>query len=227
MFDLNIHMPTPIEQTLEIIFSPESRLRETIPLVYQLPNAATLPGEARIRYLSQTGCADKTIRQWLSTEYTDIELQMPDQTYQDQSEIFALVREPTERWWSGIRMWMGNLPWYAWWQNDRVMQQWPHFSRFTLNQSTILDQAKPQHLIKCDLNLSTRIYDFARRHRLRLYGPLAHVKNHRHTNLELKKMEDKGRSQLEAWLKKNPDHQKKLDEYLAPDYAYWDRVKNQ
>jgi hypothetical protein len=40
-------------------------------------------------------------------------------------------------------------------------------------------------------------------------------------------MEDKGRSQLESWLKKNPDHQKKLDEYLAPDYAYWDKVKNQ
>jgi hypothetical protein len=40
-------------------------------------------------------------------------------------------------------------------------------------------------------------------------------------------MEDKGRSQLEAWLKKNTDHQKKLDDYLEPDYAYWDRVKNQ
>ena len=40
-------------------------------------------------------------------------------------------------------------------------------------------------------------------------------------------MEDKGRSQLERWLKENPKHQEQLDIYLEPDYVLWNKVKNQ
>jgi hypothetical protein len=40
-------------------------------------------------------------------------------------------------------------------------------------------------------------------------------------------MEKKGRKQLEQWLAKNPDRQKQLDEYLEPDYVYWNKVKHQ
>jgi len=220
-------MPEPIEQTLQIILGPESKMRETTPLIYQLPEMSTQPGENRIRYLDISCCAARTIRKWLIREYGNIELQVPGKTHKDQSEMFALIREPKERWWSGVREWMINLPWYAWWQNDKVMAQWPHFNRFTINQSVTLDQAKPQHLIKCDRDLPNRIYKFARQFRLRQYGPLIHIKNTRYLNPDIKKMQDKGRSQLEAWLRKNPTYQKQLDDYLEPDYAYWDKVKNQ
>lgn len=220
-------MPEPIEITKQIILSPDSKLRESFPVIYQLPEAATHDKEGRVRYMDQTCCADKSIRRWLNQEYGAIELQMPDKEHTDQSEIFALVREPEQRWWSGVREWMNNLPWYAWWLDEQIMQFWPHFNRFTLNQSTSLDQAKPQHLIKCDENLAPRIANFARKMKLRQYGKLDWVKNARYANPEKKRMEDKGQQQLEAWLRKNPNYQKKLDDYLEPDYNWWNKVKYQ
>jgi hypothetical protein len=41
------------------------------------------------------------------------------------------------------------------------------------------------------------------------------------------KMENTGRSQLEKFLRQNKKWNDKLEEFLAPDYAYWDRVSGQ
>ena len=68
---------------------------------------------------------------------------------------------------------------------------------------------------------------FARKHRLKLYGPFDRRRNYRYADTPRKEMEDKGRSQLELWLKENPDYQKQLDIYLEPDYDLWNKVKNQ
>ncbi len=61
----------------------------------------------------------------------------------------------------------------------------------------------------------------------KLWGPFERRVNHRHVNVPRKEMEDKGRSQLQRWLKKNPKYQEQLDIYLEPDYVWWDKVKNQ
>ena len=119
-------MPQPIEQTLAIINSPDSKLTDITPIIYRLPN--DLPEhETRMRYLDQTSCASRTIRLWLKMEYGD-KWHMQT-TEKDDSDVFALVREPRIRWWSGIRSWMYNLPWYAWWQNEQLMEKFfPHFN---------------------------------------------------------------------------------------------------
>jgi hypothetical protein len=40
-------------------------------------------------------------------------------------------------------------------------------------------------------------------------------------------LEDKGVQELKSWLRKNPDRQKQLDEYLEPDWQYWEKVEYQ
>ena len=42
-----------------------------------------------------------------------------------------------------------------------------------------------------------------------------------------KNMQDVGVQQLKKWLRKNPDYKKKLDDYLAHDYKYWNKVEDQ
>ena len=221
-------MPTPIEQTLAIIFSGDSKLRESTPLIYQMPDKEESDNEKRMRWHFLTNSATNSVKHWLTTEYGTPVLQtLPLEENKDQSEMFALIRDPKERWWSGVREWMHNLPWYSWWENEKLMDQWPHFNRFTIAQHVTLDQAPAQHYIKVDHRINDRMVNFARKHRLRLYGPFRWVQNKRHNWADRKKMEDKGRSQLEKWLAKNPTYQKKLDDYLEPDYQYWNKVKHQ
>ena len=218
-------MPHPIEQTLAIITSPESKLRDISPIIYRLPN--DLPAhETRMRYLDQTNCASRTMRLWLRMEYGSDWHMQTDQ--KDDSDVFALIREPKIRWWSGVRGWMNNLPWYAWWQNEQLMKKFfPHFNRFTMNQSQVLDVVKPKHLIKVDGDLDQRFTNFCRKHRLRQYGKLFWDKNHRHTSQQILEMENKGYSQLKSWLKNNKKWQDKLDAFLEPDYNWWKKVDMQ
>ena len=218
-------MPTRLEQTLAIINSPESKLTEITPIIYRLPD--DLPAhETRIRYLDQTNCASRTMRLWLTTEYGSGWHMQTDQ--KDDSDIFALVREPKIRWWSGVRAWMNNIPWYAWWQNEQLMEKFfPHFNRFTTNQSQILDVVKPKHLIKVDSDLDQRFTNFSRKHKLRQYGPLEWHKNDRYRDKNQREMENKGRSQLTHFLKDNKKWQDKLDAFLEPDYKWWDKVQYQ
>ena len=221
-------MPTPIETTIDIVLDPSSRMRDITPLVYQLPKDSTKAYEPRMRYLDLSCSAARSTRAWLRKEYGNIELQVPPlDKYEDQSDIFAMIREPKERWWSGVREWMNNLPWYAWWQNEKIMTQWPHFNRFTIAQHVTVNQVNPKHLIKVDADLDKRMITFARKHRLKLYGPFDRRRNYRYVDTPRKEMEDKGRSQLERWLKENPKYQEQLDIYLEPDYVLWNKVKNQ
>ena len=218
-------MPTAIEETLAIINSPDSKLRDISPIIYRLDD--DLLGDIkRFRYLDQTCCASGTIRNWLMTEYGDKWHMQTDQ--QDDSMLFALVRNPHERWWSGVRSWMNNLPYYAWWENEQLMEKFfPHFNRFTTSQSQILDQVKVDHFIKVDSDLDERFSNFCRKHRLLQFGRLKKYKNHRHVDPKVKAMEDKGRTQFEKWLRKNRKCHDKLEEFLAPDYRYWDKVSGQ
>ena len=218
-------MPTAIEQTLAIINSPESKLREITPIIYRLKNDQPA-GVKRFRYLDQTCCASGTMRNWLDTEYKGNWHMQTNED--DDSMMFALVRHPHERWWSGVRSWMNNLPWYSWWENEQLMEKFfPHFNRFTTSQWQILDQVNVDHYIKVDTNLDERFSKFCRKHGLLQFGRLKKYKNHRHVDEKVKAMEDKGRQQFERFLRSNKKYNDILEEFLAPDYKYWDKVSGQ
>jgi len=40
-------------------------------------------------------------------------------------------------------------------------------------------------------------------------------------------MENKGKAQLEKFLRQNKKWKQRLEEFLAPDYLYWDKVSGQ
>jgi len=223
-------MPTPLEQSLSVILGPDSKLRDKTPRVYAMPKAMPEGWTAlnRMRYLDHDISGGRNVKSWLRNEYGSLVLQQPPfEECEDQSEIFTTIREPQERWWSGIKDFMHMLPYYSWWENEQMMEMWPHFHRATLRTHDIMEEIKPQHLIKVDENFGDRMVRFAKRHRLLCYGAFPHLRHIRHSRNDIQTMEKKGRKQLEQWLAKNPNRQKQLDEYLEPDYVYWNKVKHQ
>jgi len=171
----------------------------------------------------------RNIKRWLWRDYNpEIILQQPPfDKYEDQSEIFTLIRKPDDRWWSGIKDMFYFMPWYTWWTNEKIMTQWPHFNRGTLRLHDVMQEVNPQHLIKCDDGLNDRVIKFAQKHGLLCFGNIPHEKALRHSKPDIKKLEDTGVRQLRKWLRKNPDRQKQLDEYIEPDWQYWEKVEYQ
>ena len=226
-------MPTHLDEAIKIILGPESKLRDKTPRIYQLPEEKNMPKQftnlKRMRFLNHDVSAGRNIKRWLWRDYNpEIILQQPPfDKYEDQSEIFTLIRQPDQRWWSGIKDMFYFMPYYSWWNNDDIMQQWPHFTRGTLRIHDIMQDIKPKHLIKCDDGLNDRIIKFAKTHGLLCYGNIPHEKALRHSKPDIKKLEDQGVKELKAWLRKNPDRQKQLEDYLDPDWQYWEDVEYQ
>ena len=226
-------MPTHLDEAIKIILGPESKLRDKSPRIYQLPEEKNMPKQftnlKRMRFLNHDVSAGRNIKRWLWRDYNpEIILQQPPfDKYEDQSEIFTLIRQPDQRWWSGIKDMFYFMPYYSWWNNEDIMQQWPHFTRGTLRIHDIMQDIKPKHLIKCDDGLNDRIIKFAKTHGLLCYGNIPHEKALRHSKPDIKKLEDQGVKELKAWLRKNPDRQKQLEDYLDPDWQYWEQVEYQ
>ena len=226
-------MPTHLDEAIKIILSPSSKLRDKTPRIYQLPEEKNMPKQftnlKRMRFLNHDVSAGRNIKRWLWRDYNpEIVLQVPPfEKYDDQSEIFTLIRQPDERWWSGIKDMFYFMPYYTWWTNEEIMQQWPHFTRGTLRLHDVMEEVKPTHLIKCDDGLNDRIIQFAKTHGLLCYGNIPHEKALRHSKPDIKKLEDQGVKELKAWLRKNPGRQKQLEEYLDPDWQYWEQVEYQ
>ena len=226
-------MPTHLDEAIKIIVGPESQLRDKTPRIYAMPEKEHMPKQftnlKRMRFLNHDVSAGRNIKRWLWGDYSpEIILQQPPfNKYEDQSEIFTLIRKPDDRWWSGIKDMFYFMPWYTWWTNEQVMKQWPHFTRSTLRLHDVMEEVKPQHLIKCDDGLNDRMIKFAKEHGLLCYGNLPYEKALRHTKQDIKKLEDTGVRELKAWLRKNPDRQKQLDDYLEQDWQYWEQVEYQ
>ena len=226
-------MPTHLDEAIKIIVGPESQLRDKTPRIYAMPEKEHMPKQftnlKRMRFLNHDVSAGRNIKRWLWRDYSpEIILQQPPfDKHEDQSEIFTLIRNPDDRWWSGIKDMFYFMPWYTWWTNEQIMQQWPHFTRGTFRLHDVMEAVKPQHLIKCDDGLNDRVVKFAKEHGLLCYGNIPHEKALRHSKPDIKKLEDNGVKELRAWLRKNPNRQKQLDEYLEPDWQYWDTVEYQ
>ena len=182
-----------------------------------------------MRFLNHDVSAGRNIKRWLWRDYhPEIILQEPPfNKYEDQSEIFTLIRKPDDRWWSGIKDMIYFMPWYTWWTNEKIMTQWPHFNRGTLRLHDVMQEVNPQHLIKCDDGLNDRVIKFAKKHGLLCFGNIPHEKALRHSKPDIKKLEDIGVRELKTWLRKNPNRQKQLDEYIEPDWQYWEKVEYQ
>ena len=84
-------MPTPIENTLAIVLSPDSKMRSKEPNLYDLEGSD-------LCWLHNCGSAAKSTLQWLRKDYSNITRMTPEQVEANEKPAFMLLQEPEYRW---------------------------------------------------------------------------------------------------------------------------------
>jgi len=210
-------MPTPIENTIAIILSPENKMRDKTPYVYDIP-------ESNLCWLHNCGSASKSTLQWLKKDYGNMRRMTPEQLKENQKPAFVLLQEPEYRWWTGVIEWASGFNDYAWWTHDKIMEWWPHFDRFTLAPWEVIEQTKVEHFIKVGPDLNEKMQDFAKEHNLKMYGNFPYVKPRwRHVKY-INQMAEALRPALKNEMRRRPELQLKLNEYLEKDYEYYNKT---
>jgi hypothetical protein len=211
-------MPTPIENTLAIVLSPDNKMRSKEPYIYDLEGSD-------LCWLHNCGSAAKSTLQWLRKDYSNITRMTPEQVEANEKPAFMLLQEPEYRWWTGVIEWSSNFDDYAWFKNEKIMEWWPHFDRFTLAPWELIEQVEVRHLIKIGPDLNEKMQNFAREHSLKLYGNFPYKKPRWRTVDYIKRMGTALKPALQNHMRRNPELRQKLDQYLEKDYHYYNKAK--
>ena len=211
-------MPTPIENTLQIVLSPENKMRIKDPYIYDIP-------ESDLCWLHNCGSAAKSTLQWLKRDYGGLAKMTTEQVNANEKPAFVLLQEPKYRWWTGVIEWATCCEDYAWFRNDKIMEWWPHFDRFTLAPWEVIEQTKVEHYIKVGPDLNERMQNFAREQNLKMYGEFPYIKPRWRTVKYIERMAKALRPALETEIRRRPELQQKLDDYLEKDYQYYSKAK--
>ena len=214
-------MPTPLEMTLGIILGPDNHMRDKEPYIYDIPGAD-------LCWLHNCGSASKSTMSWLRRDYGKDHLVTkltPEQVKENTKPAFVLLQEPEYRWWTGVIEWGTNFSDYAWFKNEKLMEWWPHFDRFTLSPWEVIEQTKVDHFIRVGPDLNDRMQSFAREHNLKMYGDFPYVKPRYRKVDYIKRMAEALRPALKTQMRRRPELRNKLDEYLEKDYEYYNKAK--
>ena len=211
-------MPTEIERTLTIIKEHRQTFLDPQPYVYRLPDTDW-------KYLHISGAAARSTMQWLKNEYQGYERMTTEEVKENKDPVFCLVAEPEYKWWTGVVEWSTNFGDYAWFKNDFIMECWPHFDRFTLNMSTVIEQVPNiTRFIKITPNLNQSMQNFAREQKLRMYGEFPYIKPRHRTVPYIKKMAEALKPALTKLMNEKPELREQLNDYISPDYKYYNKA---
>ena len=211
-------MPTPIENTLAIILSPDNKMRDKTPYVYDIP-------ESNLCWLHNCGSASKSVMSWLKKDYGDMRKMNTEELKENQKSAFVLLSDPKYRWFTGVIEWASCFEDYAWFRNEKIMEWWPHFDRFTLAPWEVIEQTKVEHFIKVGPDLNETMQDFAREHDLKMYGNFPYIKPRWRTVKYIERMAKALKPALQNEMRRRPELEQKLDEYLEKDYQYYNKAK--
>ena len=151
-----------IQTSLEIMRRPDNGMRIKNPVIIDINEKAG--------WLWLTGGAVHSMMAWLNefhlNEFKEIE---KDKIETYDKDVFAILKEPEQRYWDGITEWSTCWGEYEWWQHDDKMEWFPHFDRYTWRYSDQIECVKEvKHLIKLDNDLSDKIEALAKKAVLRL-----------------------------------------------------------
>ncbi len=158
-------------------------------------------------------------------DYGDMRKMTSEQLEANEKPAFVLLQEPEYRWWTGIMEWGSCFEDYAWFRNEKIMEWWPHFDRFTLAPWEVIEQTKVEHFIKVSPDLNEKMQDFAKEHNLKMYGDFPYAKPRWRTVPYITQMAEALKPELQTLMRRNPELRQKLDQYLEKDYQYYNKAK--
>ena len=132
----------------------------------RIKNPVIIDINEKAGWLHLTGGAVHSMIAWLNefhlNEFKEIET---DKIESYDKDVFAILKEPEQRYWDGITEWSTCWGTHEWWQHDDIMEWFPHFDRYTWRYSDQIDGVKEvKHLLKLDNNLSDKIEALAKQY---------------------------------------------------------------
>ena len=209
-------MDNNTKKVLDIIRSPTNGMRHKNAVIIDIKGKD-------MSYLHLTGGAQNSIMQWLQGYHKDDISEVPMDKVKDHTgNKFVCLAEPEKRYWSGVVEWSTNFGTHEWWQHDDIMEWFPHFDRYTLRYSEQIDQVQNvTEWIKIDREFSFKMENMIKKHDLNLKWEFPWVRPRYKRVPWVTKIYEEIVPKFKTVVNESTELQKKLQEYLAPDYDHY------
>ncbi len=207
------------QQILDIMRSPGNGMRKK--------NSVIIDINEKAGYLWLTGGAVHSMMAWLNEYHLNEFTEVPNDKIQDyDKDVFAILKEPMQRYWDGITEWSTCWGDYEWWQHDDIMEWFPHFDRYTLRYSEQIEGVKEvKHLIKLDNNLSDKIEALGKQYDLKCPYGIDKVRPRYKKEKAVIKIHESITPKFKKFVEDSHELKQKLDDYLAPDVWYYKKAQ--
>ena len=193
----------------------------------RIKNPVIIDINEKAGWLHLTGGAVHSMIAWLNefhlNEFKEIET---DKIESYDKDVFAILKEPEQRYWDGITEWSTCWGTHEWWQHDDIMEWFPHFDRYTWRYSDQIDGVKEvKHLLKLDNNLSDKIEALAKQYDFKCPYGIEKVRPRYKKDKAVIEIHETITPKFKSLVQESPELSQKLEEYLAPDVWYYAKAK--
>ena len=208
-----------IETILEIMRRPDNGMRLKNPVIIDINEKAG--------WLHLTGGAVHSMIAWLNefhlNEFKEIE---KDKLESYDKDVFAILKEPEQRYWDGITEWSTCWGEYEWWQHDDIMEWFPHFDRYTWRYSDQIDGVPEiKHLLRLDNDLSDKIEALAKQYDFKCPYGIEKVRPRYKKDKSVIKIHGTITPKFKKLVEESAELRQKLEDYLAPDVWYYKKAE--
>lgn len=208
-----------IQTILEIMRRPNNGMRLKNPVIIDINDKAG--------WLHLTGGAVHSMIAWLNefhlNEFKEIE---KDKLESYDKDVFAILKEPEQRYWDGITEWSTCWGEYEWWQHDDIMEWFPHFDRYTWRYSDQIDGVPEiKHLLKLDNDLSDKIEALAKQYDFKCPYGIEKVRPRYKKDKSVIKIHETITPKFKKLVEESAELRQKLEDYLAPDVWYYKKAE--
>lgn len=208
-----------IKTILEIMRRPDNGMRLKNPVIIDINDKAG--------WLHLTGGAVHSMIAWLNefhlNEFKEIE---KDKLESYGKDVFAILKEPEQRYWDGITEWSTCWGEHEWWQHDDIMEWFPHFDRYTWRYSDQIDGVPEiKHLLKLDKDLSDKIEALAKQYDFKCPYGIEKVRPRYKKDKSVIKIHETITPKFKKLVEESAELSQKLEDYLAPDVWYYKKAE--
>jgi len=208
-----------IKTILEIMRRPDNGMRLKNPVIIDINDKAG--------WLHLTGGAVNSMIAWLNefhlNEFKEV---AKDDVMKYDKQIFAILKEPEQRYWDGITEWSTCWGEHEWWQHDDIMEWFPHFDRYTWRYSDQIDGVPViKHLLKLDKDLSDKIEALAKQYDFKCPYGIEKVRPRYKKDKAVIKIHENITPKFKKLVEDSAELSQKLEDYLAPDVWYYKKAE--
>ena len=208
-----------IETILKIVRHPDNGMR--------IKNSVIVDINNKLGWLWLTGGAMTSMTAWLNEFHLNEFKEVPkDDLMKYDKPIFAILKEPNQRYWDGITEWSTCWGEYEWWQHDDIMEWFPHFDRYTWRYSDQIEGVPEiKHLMKLDNDLSDKMEALGKEYGLNCPYGIEKVRPRYKKVKSVIRIHENITPKFKKLVEDSPELSQKLDDYLAPDLWYYKKAE--